>query len=451
MDFHHEPAGHAHRRDSFPGFVTAPTIPLQPGEPPAQLGLKTTGLDLFLPEGQNLHFDLEGRLLRVATPNVQWRRGLSHQVLELRKRSRAEGGGFARRKLAEHEADQLVAEAQARTREVWRAVLAVSPRYRRQQPDDGTLEQQWRSALDRAARFSVGVAHEDAARFREVYGEIPILPPDQYTSLVLLSTEGCRYNRCTFCGFYRRVAYREKTAGEFRRHLDDVVRYHGRGLSLRRGIFLGQANALKGDGHWREEILRTINERLELPDPRASSIAPSWWQGSPTRFRGIATFLDAFTGARIGRREFTRLRQLNLRQVFIGMETGDARLLEWLRKPATGREIRQTVRAARASDLHVGVMVLLGAGGERFFDQHVRHSVELIAGMRLGRGDVVYLSPLVTAPDAEYARLAADAGMDPLSATRIGEQERRIRTGLDPLKTERGFSIARYDVANFFY
>ena len=77
----------------------------------ATVGLKPTGLDACLPDGQILHYDLEGRLTRVATPNVQWRRGLSHRTVQLRKRSRAEGGGLAATVMEGRGSDDVVEKA----------------------------------------------------------------------------------------------------------------------------------------------------------------------------------------------------------------------------------------------------------------------------------------------------------------------------------------------------
>jgi hypothetical protein len=440
-----------HDRESFPGFLAAPRVKLGGNDGLAQVGLKTTGLDLFFDDGQNLHFDLEGRLQRVATPNLQFRRGLSHRVLEFRKRSREAGGGFARRRLTPEEADLLVEEANLKTQRVVNAVREFGLQFGPATKDSHDLETAVCSALDRAAQFSLNRARQDSARFRQLYGDIPILPPDQYTSLVLLSTDGCRYNRCTFCSFYQGVPFRRKTLQEFRQHLDDVLEYHGQGLALRRSVFLGQANALQGDRAWREEIFELMNDRLNLPPPQHTTASPDWWQGSTTRFTGITSFLDAFSDAPIHGEEFARLRKLNLRQVYVGMETGDAELLRWLKKPATPDQIRATVEAAKAGDVRVGVIILLGVGGETYFEQHVHKSLQLIHEMPLERGDYVYLSPLVLSPQSSYLREAKSAGIISLTAERLIEQEQLLRKGLTSIKKSKGIYVARYDVEHFFY
>ena len=83
------------------------------------------------------------------------------------------------------------------------------------------------------------------------------------------------------------------------------------------------------------------------------------------------------------------------------MESGCDALLRWLRKPATAERMLDTVRAAKAGGLRVGVIVLVGAGGERFFDEHVQQTVNVICAMDLEPGDYVYLSSIVAAHGAE--------------------------------------------------
>ena len=70
------------------------------------------------------------------------------------------------------------------------------------------------------------------------------LPPDQYLALVVQATEGCSYNQCTFCDFYRDRPFRVKSADELRAHIAAVRAFFGPALGLRKSLFLADANAL---------------------------------------------------------------------------------------------------------------------------------------------------------------------------------------------------------------
>jgi hypothetical protein len=410
------------------------------------VGLKATGIDVHFPDEQILHYDLAGRLLRIAEPHCQWRRGLSGRMLEVRLLSSGQGGGLERRLLDAAEADQRIERVAIRLRE---ELGSMSERCAPEMDVECVSDADRLSAvLARAAAFDAARARADVKQFRTLYHDVPVLPPDQYTALVLAATDGCRYNQCTFCGLYRDVRFQRRSAPEFRDHVRAALDYHGPSLALRRTVFLGQADALLGPRDWREEVLRVVHEFCQFPPPDRPRGAPAWWPGSETRFKGITSFLDAFAGQRISADEFAAMRELHLTQVFVGMESGSDALLRWLRKPSTADETLAAVRAAKEGGVRVGVIVLIGAGGEPFFDEHVRETIQLIQAMRLEPGDYVYLSPLVAAHGAEYAEMAAAKGLAPLSPNRLAAQESLLRAGI---RQPRGPFVAHYEVDDFVY
>lgn len=410
------------------------------------VGLKTTGLDVHFSDEQILHYDLTGRLLRIAEPYCQWRRGLSGRMLEVRRVPAEQGGRLERRMIDPAEVDQRLDGAAQRLRaEVGDPCEGRDAAEVRECVTDAD---RFTAVLMRAAAFDAVRAQADVSQFRALYHDVPVLPPDQYTALVLAATDGCRYNQCTFCGLYRDVRFRRRTVSEFRDHVRAALEYHGASLALRRTVFLGQADALLGPRDWREELLRVVQEFCQFPPPDQPRGAASWWRGSETRFSGITSFLDAFAGQRISAAEFAAMRELQLRQVFVGMESGSTALLRWLRKPSTAEETLAAVQAAKQGGVRVGVIVLVGAGGEPFFDEHVRETIGVIRAMRLEPGDYVYLSPLVAAHGAEYTEIAAADGIAPLSPARLAVQESLLRAGV---RQPQGPYVAHYEVDDFVY
>jgi hypothetical protein len=283
-----------------------------------------------------------------------------------------------------------------------------------------------------AAAFDSSAARQDARRFEAVYRPVGILPPDQYLAVVVQVTEGCHWNRCTFCTFYRGVPFRVKSQDELRAHLDAIRQFFGDGLSLRRGVFAGEANAL---------VLPTpdVVARLELIQA---------WAGGGTR--PVTAFLDIFTGKKKSADDYAALRRCGLRRVYVGVETGDDDLLRLLNKPQQARDALDLVRTLKAAGLQVGVIVMAGVGGRRFAETHVARTLRLLNALPLDEGDLIYLSAFAQRPESAYAATARLYGLEPLTPREVQDQIRRLREGLR-FPRPGGPKVARYDVDEFLY
>ena len=378
-------------------------------------------------------YDRAGRLFAAWIAQRFYRRGLDGRVLE--KHSTRAGGRRIghRRILTPHEADRLVDHAAAGSA----AALSALGR--------GEAELLWTAATTPSmgealrlaaagAAFDAEAAHRDAGRFAEVYSPVGILPPDQYLALVVQVTEGCQWNRCTFCPFYRGVSFRAKSGLELDAHIRAVTAYLGDGLSLRHSLFLGEANAL---------CLPTEDLLLRF-DLVRTWLAPNG--GGP---RAMYAFLDIFTGRKKTAQEFAELRAHGLRRVYLGVETGDDGLLAFLNKPQRGADALDLVLTLKAAGLAVGVIVMAGIGGDRYERSHVTRTLALLNAMPLSAGDLIYLSAFIVPPGTEYERRAAIRGIAPLDRDATQDQIGRLRAGLQ--FTDSGPRVARYDIEEFLY
>jgi hypothetical protein len=443
--------------DDVPGYVAGMQLRLSDGRR-VYLALSSTELAVYLEFELALHYDLEGRLTKIATPHEYRRRSLSHRILQTRKLGVEDGGGIVRAVLPAEVSDAVVEEAHKQLRIIHDhlrgGTAEIDPaqsgiEFGKPAPDKA--RKKIGPVLERAAAFGIDAAREDARRFRQVYGRVAVLPPDQYNALVLQATEGCAYGRCLFCELYHGVTYRRKTAPQFREHVLAAIAYHGKALRARRSIFLGEANALTLPQAELVEILRVLNEHFELPPAEQQNVPARWWLGHRTRFDGISSFQDAFTEPHRSVAEFAELRQLGLRRVYIGLESGHDLLLRWLRKPVTAAAILRVVQTLKEARIAVGVVVLLGAGGHKFGAAHVEETARLLNKLPLGRGDYVYFSPLEVFPCGSYAVRETTDGIKRLTETEMLVQEHTIRAALH-FGGRRGKPyLARYEVETFVY
>jgi len=247
--------------------------------------------------------------------------------------------------------------------------------------------------------------------------------------VVLQATWGCSWNRCTFCSFYQDRPFQVRSLGEFRRHGEGVKRFLGRGLALRRSVFLADGNALVLGRNRLFPMMETVR---------------NLFPGLP-----IHGFVDLLGGERRPVKEWAELKQLGLARVHIGLETGSDSLLGWLNKPGSASESLEFVSTLNKAGLQVALIFLVGAGGERYRERHREETVALASRLPLSKGDLVYLSPFLPEAGSTYSRKAEDERIPALSQEQAGEEYRtlrdRIRAACPAAK------VARDDIREFMY
>lgn len=361
-------------------------------------------------EAPSYSFDLAGRLIGAFVDGVNYRRGLDNRVLS---KWRAAGGARQRRWLTAPEANRFLTGVYALAERV--AATLADPR------------------LEVLRGWDASRLQADAARFAQIYRPVSILPPDQYLALVIQATEGCSYNRCIFCDFYRDRPFRVKTPDELRAHITTVRQFFGPALGLRKSLFLADANALVAPMPRLRGWLDVLAEASDLPKA------------------GIYSFIDAFDVHRKSAADWAELVERGLRRVYVGMESGDDALLRFLRKPGTVADVLEAVATLKAAGSAVSVIIMIGVGGQQYAAGHVRNTVCALNALPLDGGDIIYFSPFVEQPGAEYGRAAAEAGLTPLPEADIAAQEAAICAGLRPRVPARPPKIARYDIREFIY
>ncbi|HEX9189802.1 MAG TPA: radical SAM protein, partial [Vicinamibacteria bacterium] len=371
---------------------------------PATLLLRDDATVLSIDDALVSSWDLAGRPYALVRESGTYRRGLDGRLL--RKREATAEGPRLRERLSAEEGEPVV---EAARREA--AAASVILRGSEWTGPEGSADAIHR--LRAIVAMDARALREDAALFLAASGPVGILPPDQYLALVVRVTEGCSWNACTFCRLYRDVPFRFKAKNALERHIEALVAYFGPSLALRRSVFLGDANALS-----------LAHDRL-LP---LVEIVAARFPGLP-----LSSFLDAWTGARRPAHEWRPYAALGLRRVYVGLETGDPSLLAWLEKPGSPQEAVDLVGALHEAGIDAGVIVLLGAGGERFAETHATRTADALSAMRLGPADLVYFSEYVDDPSLAYGcRAAGAADLQPLPAARCAEQRRAIQQALRP-------------------
>ncbi len=366
----------------------------------------------------NLHttfvFDREGRPVSCFLGGQNYRFGLAGDVL---LKAAAPPAPKLRRLLSGDEAAQLRASVRAR---LARIAAGVGP----------ALGEELRAWLALALAWDEERAQADRRLFRSIYLPVSIVPPDQYRALVLQMTEGCSWNRCSFCSFYRDRRFRVKSPAALREHIRQIKAFLGRGLGLRHAVFLGDANALIVPQPRLRELLEVVRE--ELPGQE------------------LYAFLDIFGAEQKTAEEYAELRAAGVRRVYIGLESGDEAVFRLLNKPGSPQQCVADVERIKAAGIQAGVILLAGAGGATLARQHVAQSLAALAAMGLGAGDLVYISPLIVPDDGEYAARAREQGLEPIAPPDLAAQLDELKAGARAATGGRA-RVALYHIEEWLY
>ncbi|WP_457798222.1 radical SAM protein [Methylocystis sp. S23] len=190
------------------------------------------------------------------------------------------------------------------------------------------------------------------------YIEPVFRPPSEAQSLILPVTNGCSWNRCTFCEMYTAPQKRFRPRDEA--ELVESVRRCGErfGESVKR-IFLADGDAMTLSTRRLTTILEAI--RRELPGVRRVS---SYCLPRNLRKKSVE--------------ELSSLRALGLSLVYVGAESGDDEVLARVDKGETFDTSREALEKLQAAGIRRSVMILNGLGGAALSRQHALNSAALM-------------------------------------------------------------------------
>jgi radical SAM superfamily enzyme YgiQ (UPF0313 family) len=374
---------------------------------------------------QHYSFDPAGRFMSGFLGGANYRRGLDSSILRKQVRGQATK---TRHRLSEAENRVLIEDVRARVAHIADHVA---------RSDQADLLPQLQTILG----WDYARLQQERTEFQEIYKPVSILPPDQYLSVVLQAAEGCSWNRCTFCTFYRDRRFRIKCPTTFRLHIQQIKGLLGGAIGLRKSIFLGDANALIIPQRRLVDLLQVVHEEFSIGATRA---------GDDYTLKGIYSFLDIFGAERKTLDDYRELAAYGLKRIYIGLETGDDDLFALLNKPGSPQACVEAVQTIKQAGIAVGVILLAGAGGDRFAAQHVAQSVARIRAMGLDAEDIVYVSPLVVSGKDAYSQRLREQGGRPLTYEEVQQQVAALKAALRPTRTNCP-KVSLYHIEEFIY
>jgi len=215
-------------------------------------------------------------------------------------------------------------------------------------------------------------------------------PPSEASSLILQVTNGCSWNRCTFCEMYTQPQkrFRPKAQQDIERELAALAQAG----EVPRRIFLADGDAMTLSFRRLKLILEAI--RRYLPETRRVS---SYCLPRNLRNKTVE--------------ELAELRALGLELFYVGCESGDDLVLQRVSKGESFDSSLAALRKIKAAGARSSVMILNGLGGRRYSEQHAINSARLMSAAQ-----PEYLSTLVVSFPMGEARFRSgfDGEYEPL-------------------------------------
>jgi len=201
------------------------------------------------------------------------------------------------------------------------------------------------------------------------YIEPVFRPPSEWKSYILQVTNGCSWNRCTFCEMY--TAPQKQFSFKAREEVQRELKLMANLPQQPKRVFLADGDAMTLSTRRLESILHDIHRYLPAVNRVTSYCLP----------RNILNKTVA---------ELARLQQLGLKMVYVGCESGDDEVLAKVQKGETFDSSLAALEKLKAAGIKSSVMILNGLGGQRLSQQHAINSARL-----MNAAQPEYLSTLV--------------------------------------------------------
>ncbi|NLB52008.1 MAG: radical SAM protein [Syntrophomonadaceae bacterium] len=196
-------------------------------------------------------------------------------------------------------------------------------------------------------------------------------PFSEANSYLLQCTIGCSHNKCTFCGMYKEKKYRVRSLNEIKEDIKMAGEYYHDFQK----VFLCDGDAIGIDT---EILLEILNELFRT--------FPS--------LRHVGTYAGPASTLSKSISELTALRAAGLTKAYLGVETGDDKLLGEIRKGVNYQQMLTAGQNLVNAGINLSAMILLGiAGPGTRSEEHAKATAEICNEMR-----PQYLAALTVTP-----------------------------------------------------
>jgi hypothetical protein len=407
-------------------------------------GFKHGAFSLYFGDAPIYHFDLEGRWQRAFMEGTHYLKSLDTGVAAIDRVREGANLVLRRRTVGFGEASDI--DETIRSAALGLASDLLSGRVESIDPPSPArpiARAELLEFLERVGRWDAASWFSQRESYLGSYGPLGFLPPEGLQDAILQATLG-HAGGIAFGNSPPAEHYIRSTA-EFEDHAQAVSKLLGRRILQCRGVYLGGSDVLRQP----EETVASYLETTARVFPLEAGDGPSRLSekdDESSRLTGVDAFLDDFRPPLPDRRAWTRFRELRLRRVVLGIESGDREIRHLYGKRWEDDAFRTTVEDLKSAGLEVGIVVLVGAGGRENEAKHVAATARLLNDSALDAGDLVYLLAANEVGGEVARQKLEEQGVSALAEAASPAQQQSLLDGLSPLRTRRKVKVVPYSL-----
>ena len=412
------------------GALYTRRVLLEPAEgEPIFAGFKRGAFSVYFGDAPIFHFDLEGRWQRVFIKGTHYLKSLDTTVQAIEREREGENLILKRRTLARDEVRDL--DARIREAAIDLSTAIESRSLQRIEPAEAITPASTDdlvAMLGRITRWDESAWASQRESYQAIYGPIAFLPPEALGGVILQGTIGSRDGRAFGGAPAGALVVRDLDA--FASHAQAASHLLGRRTEQFKHLFLGGSDLVLEASHHLSGYLRVASETFAIG--RQAETRPEPTQST---LRGIQCFLDRFDEEIPTLSQWVEWRSLGLSGVTLGIESGDPEIRARFGKRHGNAKLKALVQTLGEAGLKVGVVILLGAGGEAGRESHLAETVSLVSSLSMRPGEIVSMVEYRSRPEgdsAEREEMLAEC--------------QSIKTGLKDWKTARGTKVVFHNL-----
>ncbi len=190
------------------------------------------------------------------------------------------------------------------------------------------------------------------------YEGMIIRPPSEASSILLQVTLGCSHNKCTFCGTFRGKRFNIKKDDVIFEDIEFAREY----CKAQNRLFICDGDAMIIPQKRLVKILKQIKTRL----PWVERV------GLYANTKSIGMKSDM---------QLKELRELGVSLVYMGLESGDDKILKEIRKGADSSKMVKMGQRVKKAGMKLSVTVLVGLGERKRSKEHAIETGRILSAM----------------------------------------------------------------------